>query len=138
MSSWAELPRNRRGIRIDVRGERDLAVNEWHRENLPRWCYVTDVDFLEYRFEKGELVLKAVLEVKEWHVTQPKYIEENANFKAVCRLCELSGLPLFVIWYDKDERGRITKFKLWNVLRERKDDAKLMTPDELKAFIETL
>jgi len=138
MSSWAELPRNKHGIRIDVRGQRDLAVSEWHRENLPRWCYVTDVDFLEYRFESGELVLKAILEVKEWHVVQPKYIEENANFKAVRKLCESLRLPLFVIWYDKDERGKPIKFKLWNVFKEEKDDAKIMTPEELKTFIEEL
>jgi len=138
VSSWAELPRNRRGIRIDVRGKRDLAVSEWHRANLPRWCYVTDVDFLEYRFEKGEIVLKAILEVKEWHVVQPKYIEENANFKAIRKLCESSSMPLFVIWYDKDKSGKIIKFKLWNVFKEKKDNAKIMTPEELKTFIERL
>jgi len=138
MSGWTELPRNWRGIRIDVRGKRDLAFNDWHRDNLPRWCYVTDVDFLEYRFKKGEIVLKAMLEIKEWHVVHPKYIEENANFKAVKKLCELSGLPLFVIWYKKDEKGNIVRFRLWNVFDEEKEDAREMASEEVRDFLEGL
>lgn len=131
-----ELPRNRRGVRVDVRGQRDLAFSEWHRKNLPRGCYVTDVDFLEYRFDaNGEIILKAILEVKEWHVIQPKYIEENANFKAIKKLCEMLHLPFFVIWYDKNEEGKITNFKLWDVFKQKKEDAKIMSPDELKKFL---
>jgi hypothetical protein len=134
-----ELPRNSRGVRVDVRGQRDLAFSDWHRKNLPPKCYVTDIDFLEYRFDaSGEIILKAILEVKEWHVTQPKYIEENANFKAIKKLCEILGLPFFVIWYDKDDRGEITKFRLWDVFHQRKDDAQIMSPEELKAYLKKL
>jgi len=133
------LPRDKKGIRIDVRGERDLVFSAWHRKNLKRECYVTDVDFLEYRFNhKGEIVLKAIFEVKEWHVTQPKYIEDNANFKAIKKLCELVGILFFVVWYKTDETNNILEFRIWNVFKEEKADSELKTPDELKEFIESL
>jgi len=48
-----DLPRDERGVRIDVRGgERtvDTAFSRWHRK-LNRCCYVTDIDF----FDTGSL-----------------------------------------------------------------------------------
>jgi|SRR3989344_9458973 len=129
-----ELPRDNRGIRVDVRGSRDLIFNKWHRENLERHCYVTDVDFLEYRFENDEIVLKAIFEVKESHVTDRRYIEDNANFKATHKLSQLSNLPFFVIWYYVKE-GKITGFKVWNV-SESRETAIYMLPDAFKKFVE--
>src|SRR3989344_9099325 len=102
-----ELPRDEKGIRLDVRGNRDLVFNNWHRNNIGKTCYVTDVDFLEYRFENGKLFLKAIFEVKEGHVRAPKYIEECANFKAIKQLAESAKLPLYFIWYEKEGNNKI-------------------------------
>jgi len=132
-----ELPRDSHGIRVDVRGNRDLVFNNWHRENLGRNCYVTDVDFLEYRIQGNNILLKAIFEVKEWHVTQPRYIEDCANFKAIKMLAELSNIPFYFIWYEK-EGETINRFKLWNVFNQRKEEAREMTPTEFKAFVESL
>lgn len=132
----SELPRDNSGIRIDVRGERDLIFNDWHRSNIGRTCYVTDVDFLEYRFINGELVLKAIFEAKEWHVIEPKYIEECANFKAIKKLAEKAEIPFYFIWYKK-VKNNIEKFKLWDITKS-KEEAKEMTPKEFKDFIEGL
>src|SRR3989344_2970749 len=118
-----ELPRDEKGIRLDVRGNRDLVFNNWHRENVGRNCYVTDVDFLEYRFKKGKLVLKAIFEVKEWHVTEPKYIEECANFKAIKELCKLANIPFYVIWYLKDQNEeKIIRFRTWDIFKKPKSE----------------
>jgi hypothetical protein len=134
-----ELPRDSKGIRLDVRGNRDLVFNNWHRKNIGRIYYVTDFDFLEYRFENRKLILKAIYEVKEWHVNSPKYIEENANFKAVKELCRLAKLPFYVVWYLKDENTQeIIKFKIWDVFNKPKNVSKEQTPEQMKNFIENL
>ena len=104
------LPRDKRGVRIDVRGGKRIAdriFSKWHR-NLDSKCYVTDIDFLEYRIIGNEIFFKAIFEVKEWHVTQPKYLEKNANFKAIKKLCKDMGIPFYVIWcdFEKDEPKR--------------------------------
>ncbi|MBS3152267.1 hypothetical protein J4230_02555 [Candidatus Woesearchaeota archaeon] len=131
------LPRDKNGIRLDVRGNRDLIFNEWHRKNLLPSCYVTDVDFLEYRYSNGELILKAILEVKEWHVSEPKYVEDSTNFKAIQKLANIAKLPFFFVWYEKDN-DFIKKFKIWDVFNEDKSEAKEMNPNEFKSFIEKL
>lgn len=136
--SYEELPRDRKGVRLDVRGARDLAFNNWHRKFLKRDCYVTDVDFLEYRFEHGRLVLKAIIEAKEWHVTQPKYVENSANFKALKRLAEKAEILFYYIWYKVDENNDILRFKIWDIFNEQKSEAIELSPQELKIFIEQL
>ena len=136
--SFKKLPRDRKGVRIDVRGARELAFNNWHRKYLKRDCYVTDVDFLEYRFEYGTLVLKAIIETKEWHVIQPKYVEESANFKALKRLAEKAEIPFYYIWYKTNDDNEIIKFKIWDIFNELKSESIELSPQELKIFIEKL
>jgi hypothetical protein len=138
MPGAVDLPRDNRNVRIDVRGERDLTYSQWHRRTLASNAYVTDVDFVEYRFEREKLVLKGIFETKEWHVTDPKYIENNANFKAVKTLSEVSGLPFYCVWYHLDGRKQIDRFKLWEVLKEEKISAKTFTPMDMKKFLESL
>ena len=138
MFSKNGLPRDNKGIRIDVRGNRDLAFNNWHRDNLSHSCYVTDVDFLEYRIIENKIILKAIFEVKEWHVTEPKYIEKCANFNAIKQLAEIAKIPFYFLWYLKDGENSIEKFKLWNVFSQEKQDAKEMSPEEFKIFMENL
>jgi hypothetical protein len=130
------LPRDIKGIRLDVRGDRDLVFNNWHRGNLGRNCYVTDVDFLEYRFIDGELILKCIFEVKEWHVINPKYVEDCANFKAIKKLAKNAGVPFYFVWYEKKGDG-IKLFKLWDTDKS-KDNAVEMNPDDFKKFVEEL
>jgi len=132
-----KLPRDDKGIRLDVRGNRDLAFNNWHRANLSNYCYVTDVDFLEYRIKDNKIILKAIFEVKEWHVTEPRYIEECANFKAIKELANIAKLPFYFVWYEKVDET-INKFKLWDVFKQQKHEAKELLPEEFKSFIETL
>jgi len=137
MTPDTELPRDSKGIRIDVRGERDLVFNNWHRNILNNRCYVTDIDFLEYRIKKDEIILKAIFEVKEWHVTAPKYIENCSNFNAIKKVAEIVKIPFYFTWYKKDSEN-ITLFKVWDVFKENKQNSKEMTPQEFKAFIESL
>jgi hypothetical protein len=135
------LPRDNKGIRIDVEGKRDLSFSKWHRKSLGRACLVTDVDFLEYRFLNNNVILKAMFEVKKGYVTAPKYVEDNANFKAIKLLAQKAGVPFYHIWYHKDnyddENENIKEFTLWDTSKPRSTE-KRMTPDQLKDFIENL
>src|SRR3989304_1560867 len=134
------LPRTERGVRRDVRsGERksDKAFSEWHREGPNRRCYYTDIDALEYRFENGILKLKAIFDVKEWHVDGREYLEDNAGYKATKQLSESAGKPFYIIWIKLDENDNITRFKIWNTSETRKN-AREMTQDQMKSFIDNL
>jgi hypothetical protein len=135
------LPRNKKGIRIDVEGKRDLSFSKWHRKFLSNFCLVTDVDFLEYRIVKNIVILKAIFEVKKGYVTSPEYVEESANFKAIKLLAEKVGIPFYVIWYIKqnyeDENEEIKQFILWDTSKPRNTQV-VMSPQEMKKFIEEL
>jgi hypothetical protein len=134
------LPRDENGVRRDVRdGDRlsDRAFSEWHRQFPNRRCYGTDIDFLEYRFENGVLVLKAVFDVKESHVEDTELLEENAGHKAYKKLAEFARIPFYVIWVKLDVNGKITRFKIWNT-SEPRAYSKEMSPDEMKNFIESI
>ena len=117
-----DLPRDNRGVRLDVEKTRDLSFSSWHR-TLPSFCFVTDVDFLEYRIVNGTFMLKALFEVKKGYVTDPKYVENNANFKAIKTLAQKAGLPFYHIWYKKDNyedtTESIKKFLVWDTDKPR-------------------
>jgi len=134
------LPRTGRGVRLDVRGgerKSDIIFSKWHRAIPSRQCYYTDIDALEYRFENGILKLKAIFDIKEWHVVTRKYLEDNAGFKATKKLSELAGVPFYIVWIKTDENDNITMFRVWNT-SESRDRAKEMTQEEMKDFIEKL
>ena len=49
----------------EITGARPTNYSSWHREALPRKCYMTDGDWFEQRVEKGDLVSIPVYIV--WH-----------------------------------------------------------------------
>lgn len=102
------LPRDDRGVRINVEKKRDLSFSSWHRRTLPRYCLVTDVDFLEYRINNNKIRLAAILETKKYYVTDPKYVENNANFKAIKLLAEKAGIPFYYVLYYKTIMRMVT------------------------------
>jgi len=94
------LLRNARGVRVDVRGGvrlSDFLFSRWHRTLHPG-AYYTDIDGMEYDIEGEDIKLRAIYDIKEWHVTQEKYLEKNANFRAIKKLAEIANIPFFVIW----------------------------------------
>jgi hypothetical protein len=135
------LPRDEKGVRIDVEGKRDLSFSIWHRKFPGRFCLVTDVDFLEYRFSNNEVVLKAIFEIKKGYVTAPRYVEESANFKAIKLLAQRANIPFYHVWYNKEdydnEKEEIKGFTLWDTNEPRNTETH-MTPNQMKDFIESL
>lgn len=101
-----ELSRDSRGVRVDVREGRrtsDALYSAWHR-TLHRKAYYTDIDGLEYDCGHGDkITLRAMYDVKEWHVTHEKYFEKNASFRAMKKLAGLAGIPFYIIWFTIEE-----------------------------------
>lgn len=95
------LERGEEGKRVEKTGLRkaDETYSSWHR-TLSNWCYVTDIDWLEYRDKNGELIPVAILETKQWHVTERKHFEDNANFKAIKKVADMIDVPFYVVWID--------------------------------------
>ena len=135
-----DLPRDTRGVRLDVEGKRDKTFSNWHRKYIKRGGYSTDVDFIEYRFVNGILKVIAIIEVKRWYLTQPKYVENSANFKAIKDLAQRASVPFFHIWYEciKDSDTEIKMFRVWDVFNEEKEKSKEMNPEDFKKFIDGL
>lgn len=134
------LPRDDKGVRLDVEKKRDLSFSAWHR-TLPYYCLVTDVDFLEYRISNGAIRLAAILETKKGYVTDSKYVENNASFKAIKLLAEKAKIPFYHIWYHKinyeDENEPIHNFTIWDTSKP-KNTAIEMSPKEAEEFIKGL
>ena len=101
-----KLARNGRGVRVDVReGGRvsDALYSAWHR-TLHRKAYYTDIDALEYDCWPGdEITLRAMYDIKEWHVEHRKYLEENVSFKAMKKLANLANIPFYIIWVEFEQ-----------------------------------
>ncbi|MBP1911485.1 hypothetical protein [Thermococcus stetteri] len=112
------LTRDATGKRTDKTNKRDLTFSKWHRKFLSRKCYATDIDFLEYRIENGEIIPKALIEAKQSHVRQKKYLC-SANTKAVFNIAKKLGVRFFIILYDiPDEESLEGTFWVWEVKDE--------------------
>jgi len=110
-------------------GKRDLTYSRWHRNIEPMdrnsLPYI-DIDAVEYcPICKQPL---ALLELAE---------DVGQEYKATTvlrKLAELSGLPAFLVFYRKDQSGRIVHFRLRQVSPIYKD-WKSLTPNEYVAFL---
>jgi hypothetical protein len=141
------LLRDERGVRRNVRKQRSEFFSKYHR-TLPKKCYATDIDFLEYRVINSEMRPVCILEEKEWHVIDSKLVEDNANFKIIKNVARQLKLPFWVVWWEAKgaiercescgniiEDGRyLNKAKIWDT-SESKDDIVVVTPEELEELI---
>lgn len=99
------LLRDDRGVRQEVRGGKrtsDKIYSAWHRTLHPK-AYYTDIDGLEYSIHNNEIKLRAIYDIKEWHVIQRKYLEENASFRAMKKLSDLVNIPFYIIWVKYEQ-----------------------------------
>lgn len=85
---------------------RPTNYSKWHREKLPRWCYVTNGDWFEQRSIDGKLATIALIETievpggrntetadKEFPIWQSKKaLLENAEKEW--------NVPTFIVWHN--------------------------------------
>lgn len=83
-----------------------------------RRAYFTDIDGLEYSLSEDEIItFLATYDLKEWHVTQNRYLEGNANFRAQREFAMRLRIPFYIIWIrmsqvEKPDNDWIRKYKL--------------------------
>lgn len=139
------LTRDESGKRTDKTGIRDLTLNNWHRRYLSNKCCATDIDFYEYRFVDGIISPKALLETKQAHVTQAKYVA-SANSKAMFKLARAAKIKFLIVLYELVNAGTLEcKFCVWEVkdandLLDYKDAdfSRLFKPYTNKEFVDLI
>jgi len=84
------------GVKPRRHDEVDKRYSDWHRARLPHNCYCTDLDYIEWRYEKGKGIV-AFIEAKlnNDHVTE----FQRDVFQELERL---TGVPFFVVRYNEE------------------------------------
>ena len=122
----------------EARGESREKYSKWHRvPNLPYWCYMVDMDWIEMRVRNGELVPVAFIEV----ITYRGKNIEKANLEkpltrakfALCKYCEDHSFSTYVVWFNPNELGT-AKFLVQRVGKK----PMLMNEAEYKRFLMNL
>lgn len=107
-------------------GTRDLTFSGWHRPpNLPEFCSVIDIDFLEYCNLCGALL--ALIE------TARDVGQAYKSTTVLRRLAQQSKIPAWLILYkiENDSVGLCRIQKIW----PDKNQMELMKPEDVKRLI---
>ncbi len=135
------LTRDDWGKRTDKTGTRNLAFNYWHRKFLSNKCYTTDIDFYEYRIVSGKFQPKALVEVKQFHVKQKKYLA-SANIKALYELAKRANIRFFIVLYEPLDEVRDEKdpppFRFWLWEPKSKEDIESYNEEQFERFFQKM
>ncbi len=91
---------------------RSQPYSDWHR-TLPRWMWMTDVDFIEWRLRDGKLTAVAVIEVTRVDVGRavgPGYLdaiirrfeERDLQASAARKVAEALGTKAYIVLFRTD------------------------------------
>lgn len=88
---------------------RDLDFSSRHRK-FPKWCYASDVDFLEFTYINNLPIQAAILEVKRWIG-----VLDKEQRRLLIKIADQLKIPAFFIKYileptnekDKEEYKRL-------------------------------
>ena len=97
------------GVRARRNSTVDLRYSDWHR-TLPRHCYCTDLDFIEFRDGRIVAFIEAKLHKDRMTDFQEKVFRE---------LEERSGIPCYLVRYNEELTNfQVTRIKDYFVLGE--------------------
>ena len=82
-------------VKPERHNNRDLRYSKWHREKLPGFCYATDLDWIEWRPDKG---IVAFIEAKIG-ISTPISKFQISVFE---ELEEKTGVPFFIVNHTED------------------------------------
>lgn len=91
----------------EVTDKRPTNYSQWHRANLPEWCYHTDGDWFEQRLVSGELIPVAYIEtiqipplfIQQAQQEYPLWPSKEALLKSIYNHMDL---PCFVVRHTAD------------------------------------
>ncbi|MDC7724449.1 hypothetical protein PNF31_27495 [Priestia megaterium] len=124
--------------KTETTGKRPTSYSNWHRKSLSAECLAVDVDFVEYRLNRGIVGLFAVTGEcnDENHIKNSKRFIWNRTKVERQVLVELSqkvGCPAYFVIHDND----LTVFHVHDLSEDLKDYTR-MDNKEYSEFIEKL
>jgi hypothetical protein len=87
----------------EITGARPTNYSSWHREALPRKCYMTDGDWFEQRVEKGDLVSVAYIETVQVPLVDgaDKEYPLWRSKKSLCQeIKDKMSIPVYIVWHN--------------------------------------
>ena len=81
----------------EITGKRPLNYSRFHREQLPPWCYMTDLDSIEWRDSRG---IVALIETADIHSRCDRRWQMNVIRELSCR----ADIPAYFVRYDQECR----------------------------------
>ena len=119
-------------IRPEYSNQRDLTYSNWHR-TLSTRCLTTNVDFIEGRYNNGELKIVAIIEEKDHRGELRQFQNE-----VLIQLATALNVPAYLVKHNAQQFPQ-DKTK-WNfeVIELIKKERLYMNEDNYRKFIENL
>ena len=97
--------------------------SRWHWENLPPYCYMIDLDCVEWRPSKG---IEALIETRATDTFLNKF-----QHGIITSIAQAMNVPAYFVRHNPE----LTQFKVMNLATEQE---KIMTAEDYKNFLKYL
>lgn len=118
----------------EITYKRPTNYSTWHRQALPRECYMTDGDWFEQRLKDGKLISVAYIETIQIDIVEEadkRYPLWPSKKSLSLEIAEKMSIPVYTVWHNPD----CTDFL---VLRITGTKPKRMNKDQYVKFIKNL
>jgi len=86
------------------------SYNKWHWQNLPSWCYMIDLDSIEFRPNRG---IVAIIETRSTDTYLNKF-----QYEIVTRIARLLNVPAYLVRHSLD----LKMFKVKNLVTDEEKE----------------
>lgn len=117
-------------VKPELTGQRDLTYSRWHR-TLPRWCWMVDLDSIEWRSERG---IVALIELARYEATVYK---KKFQLKVLKELARQAKIPAYLVLYHNS----MNLFEVYDLFSGEtifECNKKVLTENEYREFIKSL
>ena len=124
-------------VKPEITGRRDLTYSRWHR-TLPSYCYMVDIDCVEWRSTKGVVAL-----IETCIGTAIAY-KKKFQLRVLKEIAGKLGVPCYlVIYYPRNNYPRNDKITLFEVYSLQDGEfpncpKQVMTEGRFRDFLKSL
>jgi hypothetical protein len=114
----------------EITNKRPTNYGYWHREKLSRWCYQTDGDFFEQRFNNEDLTAVAYIETVQipTGTTPEQYPIWESKVALANEITKKMQIPGYFVWHYEN-------CKIFFVQRIGTDYIMKLSENEYRNFI---
>lgn len=89
----------------EITGRRDYEArySRDHRDKLPHYCLMTDIDSIEYRIINGEPRPVAIVELKGLTKHGVKEFFKTSQYRLEKYIASVLKIPFFIVYRDEDK-----------------------------------